>query len=294
MRWTERQVDSFDRIEQLSALNSTLEFLKKCGEKRALANEVDQKIAEVTKKADQIKMGFSIKVLLVAAGIAMILLSFLVGINAAFFLVLLLLIVYVIVDKTKFSQAREDKAKSFLAENMPSLNQQKNLIETELNTLYSSDDAYNAKLLLPDEYISVERVQTLVNILRQKRARSISEAMMFFENMEHQKRLESIELEKLKAAQETAEAQKRVADAAKNTEQLTRQMAKEQRENAARQQEAAQRAAAAAAASSSTSREKRGRRRRPCPCCGELIIYDASKCPYCHCTPSKHALFWGW
>lgn len=34
MKWTERQIDSFDRIEQIDALNTTLAFLQSLGRKR--------------------------------------------------------------------------------------------------------------------------------------------------------------------------------------------------------------------------------------------------------------------
>ena len=93
MKWTERQIDSFDRIEQIDALNTTLAFLQSLEEKKGAVKAANQKIVALKQKADQMKSGLPIKKLLVNALAAFIVLSVFVGINAAFSLVLVLLIV---------------------------------------------------------------------------------------------------------------------------------------------------------------------------------------------------------
>lgn len=290
MKWTERQIDSFDRIEQIDALNTTLAFLQSLEEKKGAVKAANQKIVALKQKADQMKSGLPIKKLLVIALAAFIVLSVFVGINAAFSLVLVLLIAYVAADKVRFAKDRAEKAARFYDENFPALSQEKARAEAALNALNRSDDAYNARMILPDEYLSSGKVQALSNLLRQRRARSISEAMMLYENMEHQKRLEKIEEDKLKAAQETAEAQKQAAKAAQNTEKITRQMAEEQKKQARQPQQIVY-----TPSNTRAGKEEpldKGPLRR-CPSCTRKISRDAVVCPYCHEKPREYNPLWG-
>ncbi len=286
MRWTDRQIDSFDRNEQLQALNYSLNFLKRYEEKKRTLNITNQKIGELQQKTDQMGKGLSIIKLLAISFVAFIVLSLFIGYKAALPLVVVLLIAYIAADKVYLSKMRQNKAADFYSTNVPPLLQGKAAAEADINALCNSDDAYNARALLPDQYLSSDRVQVLMNLLYQRRARNISEAMMMYENMQHQQRLENIERERLKAAQDAAEAQRRAADAARNTEQLTRQMAREQKEQAKqlkRQQE--QIAYNAARANSAPAEKKSKRRTKRCPSCKMEIDHEAYMCPYCHEKP---------
>lgn len=294
MKWTEKQIESFDRKEQLYALNCTLTFLKNLEEKNKALEIVNQKIGELQQKRDRIQKGISTKALLIISALSVVVLAFLIGFNTSFFLVAVLLIAFKIVDKFRFSKNREEKATDFYRKNIPALLQEKADVESGLKTLWDSDDAYNAELILPDEYLSSERVQVLMNLLSQRRARHISDAMTIYENMEHQKRLEDIELEKLKAMQEARDAQKKAADAAKNTEQLTRQMVKEQKENANRQRQMMEDMARknnTRTGSASVEKKRKGVW-KPCPCCKMEISRDVIKCPYCREDPRRYTFGW--
>lgn len=289
MKWTEKQIDAFDRTEQVDALNAILGFLKRLEEKKEKVHIANQQIDKFNQKVEQMRRGISIKKLLIIAIVAMVAASFVVGFNAASILVVILLVTYIIIDKVRFSKNRNEKASQFYNENFPALLQQKTRAEAEYNTLCQSDDAYNARLLLPDDYLSSDRVQILMNLLRQRRARSISEAMMLYENIEHQKRLENIEQEKLKAAQEAAKAQKKAAIAAQNTEKLTRQMAEKQKKQARQPQQIIYTSPQTSTASSA----KKSKDLKPCPVCKMEISRKAAVCPYCHedLTTWGHA-FW--
>lgn len=122
-----------------------------------------------------------------------------------------------------------------------------------------------------------------MDLLSRRRAHNISEAMTVYENIEHQKRIENIEQEKLKAAKEAAEAQKRAAIAARNTEKRTLEMVKEQKKQA---REVAKIAAQASRYRELPRRESKKRAVKLCYKCQMEIPAKAKICPYCHWAPN--------
>lgn len=155
------------------------------------------------------KKGVSAAVIAICSITAFIFLLFFAGFNSAVTLVVICLATYFVVDITYLSKNRKARAAEFYNQSFPALTDEKAAAEAELIEIQNSDDTYNANLLLPDEYISIEKVQSLLDLLNQRRARTISEAIILYEQMVHQEKLENIELERLKAAQEAAEAQKK-------------------------------------------------------------------------------------
>lgn len=284
MRWTEQQIDSFDRMEQLDALTGICNYLKKCKDENAGVNLAVMKINELNQEAEKIRNGITKKQLLIISLIGAVLGGFLLGFQRSINLVLSLLIVYVILDKKFLAKMRVEKAEQIYNQNYPALLEEKVNAQKKLELLQKSDDAYNARLFLPDDFLTLEKVQALIELFKSRRARNISEAMMICENMEHQKRMENIERERIKAMQEAAEAQRQTAAIAKNTEEEVKKMAAAQKQMAREQEIREQQMIQSSRAAEKTSNKGK----KPCSYCKEYISKNASVCPYCGREPS----FW--
>lgn len=284
MRWTDKELDALDRQGQISALGYAKNVVLILEQKQQSLSSVNQQIEELKNKAEKMKLGLSGTEILVVSILFIIAGSFIFGFCTSCSITFFLFIGYMIVDKVKLSAGREQRANQFFQENYPPLGSAKNSLEEDIAVCCKSDGFYNVRLLLPDEYLSSVRIQALIDILNRRRARTISDAMTICENIEHQKRIEYMEEEKLKAAKEAAEAQKRAAIAAENTEKRTRQMAEEQKRQA---REAARIAQQQQQYQYQPPQEKRQKRAtKLCYKCKMEIPAKATICPYCHSKPN--------
>lgn len=285
MKWTDRQLDALDREGQISALRYAYNCASKLEGSRQKINGINQQINTVNKTAQDMQSGLNRTQKTAVTVLLFLVFCVMLSFGKALITVIVLCGVYTVVDKRKLAPARAQRAEQYLQANYPPLASAKQAAEAEYAAVYNSDEGYNARLLLPDEYLSTGRIQSLIDILNRRRARSISEAMTICENMEHQQRIENMEREKLKAAQESAEAQRRAAAAAERTERQTRDMAREQKRMAQEQQrqvqEAARDAAREAASRQSTQATPSMKNTKTCFSCHMQIPKKAERCPYC-------------
>ena len=147
-----------------------------------------------------------------------------------------------------------------------------------------SDDAYNAHLLLPDTYLSLDKIQNLIELLESRRVRTLTDAMTVYETNEHHRRIESIEQQRLQATQQAAEEQRRAADAAEDRLRETKRMAAEQRSALQDQQrklaQMSSKRETLVIKEASRSQEKRGST-ITCFHCKMQVPSKATTCPYC-------------
>jgi hypothetical protein len=288
MLWTDEYIDSLDRGGQLAALGVAYNCLRQVEAIAQKRNQLEAQIGAVQKKAQEMETGPKKTILLACAAIFLVLLSVVFGIDRAFIIVVLLAVAYILLDKFKLSIDRKNKAQEFRGQNLPQLYQARESAQRDFQSVCSSEDARNAKLLLPDNYLSSAKIQALMGLLQSRRARTISDAMSIYETNEHHRRVEALNEEQLRAAQVAAAAQKQAAASAARTEAAVKQQGRkldqlktEQEQRDRRTQELL----VAAHEQNSGPKIKGGT--MTCFSCGMAIPKKANVCPYCRRHQSR-------
>ena len=279
MRWSDSQISALDKEGQILALNYAQNCISLIEQQQQIVANINQNIEELNKKTAKMRTGVFVYFLPLILVFFMFGGLILVGSKVTFFLMFLVIAGYGTVDTIMCFPIRNQKAELYFKTNYPPLAMAKTSAEANYMSLCNSDEFYNTQLLLPDSYLSPHKIQALIDLLRQRRAHTISDAMVAYEAMEHQRRIETIELEKLRAAQEAANAQKRAARAAESTAKATRKMAEEQK-----RQNGKMIAALRESQRQEVVQQKQSSRRRSgnvCYKCKMEIPAKAKVCPYC-------------
>lgn len=304
MRWTDTQIDSMDRSQLVSALQICEQAIRQVENCRNQIAHTQQRMSQVEAEANRIRGGFSAKKLIPICAAVLILGLFFLKFSSAVFLAALVGVGYFFLDKYVLSKKREEKAQTFFQQHYPGLVGSCQQSQQRLDALLTTDEIYNCTLLLPEAYQNSEAVSALAAILQSRRASTMADAFLVYDNQEHNRRMEDMQQQQTAAAQAAAAAQERAAFAAEQTASNTRRMAEAQRAQArsaaamaeAQRAQARSNAELAAVQSRAAARSDGDSRaagnRRKCRYCGELIDRDASVCPFCR---SENPIsMWGW
>lgn len=117
------------------------------------------------------------------------------------------------------SEERKAEANAYYEKEYPPVAQRISDLQAKAKDIIRSQDYKNMRVMIPDDYLDTEVIYEIARILKNRRAKSLSEAINLYEADLHQQRMEA-------AANRTADANERTANANEKSAAYSEKIAK--------------------------------------------------------------------
>ena len=117
------------------------------------------------------------------------------------------------------SEERKAEANAYYEKEYPPVAQRISDLQAKAKDIIRSQDYKNMRVMIPDDYLDTEVIYEIARILKNRRAKSLSEAINLYEADLHQQRMEA-------AANRTADANERTANANEKSAAYSERIAK--------------------------------------------------------------------
>jgi len=229
MKLTDQQIDTMERVELIDALQSAKNTILQLIKYRNSIDAADQELTAIQNQAAKMLMGFS-RSAFITAGVIGFILGLIIGKFAVgLFFGALVVIGLKIMDK-RADPKRDAAAKAYIDQNYPPAAARKKELEQAYKEFRATDEVYNASLLVPKDYFDPDALDSILTLLKNRRAKNLSEALNTYETALHQQRVESLGHEQLAVSVEGVIAQQRTANATEDTARSNRVIAQNTRD----------------------------------------------------------------